>query len=240
MKKIKVLTVVASILMGFSAYAGGLVHVGVGASVGTDGIGFDAAATVTSYFGVRAGASFMPKISPKVNVNTVKFGTKWEQNGDVKVQGDIKWSDFKLLFDVYPFASGFHVTAGAFIGGDSPVKAQNIDPIDADGGIEIGGKIIEADADGIARACIKTNSFKPYLGLGFGKAVPGGRVSVTFDMGVKFWGSPSVYAYDPATKAYDSKAEEGDFSEEGGKIIKVISKVKVYPVLSLRICGRIF
>ncbi len=237
MKKNLIVTVLAIVLATLSASA--QIHVGLGASVGTDGIGFDAALTATRWVGVRAGASFMPCISPKFNVDTYSFVSE-STVGDVKVKGKIKWSEFKLLFDLYPIpSSGFHITAGAFVGNDMPVKAENIDPIDADEGLLINNYIVHTDDDGIARAAIQVKKFKPYLGIGFGKAVPGGRVGFSMDLGVKFWGSPKVMAFSPDDDMY-IQALESDFDESGGNIIKTISKVKVYPVLTFRLSGRIF
>ena len=117
----------AAVLCAFSALsAGAQVHVGLGASIGTDGIGIDAGLTATRWIGVRAGVSFLPSISPKFNVKTYNWVSS-SSAGDVKVKGNIKWSEFKLLLDFHPiFGSGFHITAGAFIGNDMPIKANNI------------------------------------------------------------------------------------------------------------------
>lgn len=54
-----------------------------------------------------------------------------------------------------------------------------------------------------------------------------------FDAGVQFWGSPKVYCN-------DHKLTKEDVGGEGGDIMETLSKVKVYPVINLRICGRIF
>ena len=230
----------AAVLCAFSALsAGAQVHVGLGASIGTDGIGIDAGLTATRWIGVRAGVSFLPSISPKFNVKTYNWVSS-SSAGDVKVKGNIKWSEFKLLLDFHPiFGSGFHITAGAFIGNDMPIKANNIDPIDAQEGLLINDYLVRADANGIARAAVQVKKFKPYLGIGFGKAVPSGRIGFTMDLGVKFWGSPKVMAFSPDDNQY-VQALPTDFNESGGNIIKTISKIKVYPVLSFRLSGRSF
>lgn len=99
-------------------------------------------------------------------------------------------------------------------------------------GVELGDYLLEPDDDGNVQASIKTASFKPYLGIGFGRAVPKKRVGFMFDLGVQFWGTPKVYCFDK--RLTDEDTNGGD-----GGIIKTISKIKVYPTMNFRICGRI-
>ena len=58
------------------------------------------------------------------------------------------------------------------------------------------------------------------------------RVGFKMDLGCVLWGRPSVYCNDD--KVLDTN-QNGD----GGGIMKVATKLKVYPVLNFRICGRI-
>lgn len=112
-------------------------------------------------------------------------------------------------------------------------------------GAELGDYFITpnpADQGNVA-ASIKVSGFRPYVGLGFGRAVPKGRLGCQFDLGVQFWDSPKIYApnYDKLTKTYNSETliEEKNADSDAGGIIKIISKVSVYPVLNFRIVGRI-
>lgn len=158
----------------------------------------------------------------------------------------------KLLFDVYPFRrSSFFITAGAYFGSSKVIKAHNKEDgllkdlanynNDVDAGVisgdkvgvELGDYLLEPDDNGNLDAYIKTASFKPYLGLGFGRAVPKTkRVGFMFELGCQFWGTPKVYCN-------DIRIHEGDIDGDGG-IMKTISNIKVYPVLNFRICGKIF
>lgn len=119
-------------------------------------------------------------------------------------------------------------------------------------GLKIGennsDKFATTDMNGYVDGFVKVGSFKPYLGIGFGRAVTKKRVSVLFDMGVQFWGSPSVYVHsyrDPETflpsetPTQEIKITSDDFGEDDAKILDTISKIKVFPVLSLKIFGRI-
>ena len=96
--------------------------------------------------------------------------------------------------------------------------------------------------NGDVEATVKVNSFRPYLGLGFGRAVPKGRLGCQFDLGVQFWGKPEIYAptYNKTTGTYQNeKLDPDNVGDDAGKVLKAISKVSVYPVLNFRLVGRI-
>lgn len=96
---------------------------------------------------------------------------------------------------------------------------------------------------GDVNAYAKVNGFRPYLGLGFGRAVPKGRIGCQFDLGVQFWGKPEVYVptYNKTANTYQMEKIEGDKAgDDAGKVLKTVSKISVYPVLNFRLVGRIF
>ena len=75
-----------------------------------------------------------------------------------------------------------------------------------------------------------TNRFRPYLGFGFGRAVPGARrLNVQLDLGVQFWGKPRLYDGITGKRltqvAYKSQSSFG--------------RNTVYPVITIRLAGRI-
>jgi hypothetical protein len=101
-------------------------------------------------------------------------------------------------------------------------------------GAELGDYFLEPDQNGQVNANIQVKKFRPYLGIGFGRAIPEKhRFACCFDMGVQFWGTPSVYVR-------DHKLSEQDFDGDDGKFLKAMSKVTVCPALSFRIVGRVF
>ena len=226
-------------------------HLGANLSVGTDGIGIELAAPITNYAAVRAGFNFFPKIKIKP---TVKYTNDFrdvpddpnfgEEKLSTRVQGKLNWMNGKLLVDAYPFGErfSFHITAGAFFGTSEIFQIENLDPIrrkDPDSGIEIGDYIIHEDAQGIAKAKIKVNSVKPYVGIGFGRPIPKRRIGVAMDLGVMLHGKPTVNAYSPTDDVW-VKATSSDTGNEDGGAIDIITRVKVWPVLNIRITGRIF
>ena len=128
------------------------------------------------------------------------------------------------------------------------VVPQNVrDVVDKYGLKMIGGElgdyfVTPNPADkGNVNAYAKVKSFRPYVGLGFGRAVPKGRIGCQFDLGVQFWGKPEIVAPTYENGSYQKqKIEEGGVEGDGGAAIKTVSKIAVYPVLNFRLVGRIF
>ena len=130
------------------------------------------------------------------------------------------------------------------------VVPQNVrDVVDKYGLKMIGGElgdyfVTPNPADkGNVNAYAKVKSFRPYVGLGFGRAVPKGRIGCQLDLGVQFWGKPEIYVptYNKTTGTYQCEKIDGDKAgDDAGKVLKTVSKVSVYPVLNFRLVGRIF
>lgn len=106
-------------------------------------------------------------------------------------------------------------------------------------GIEMGDYFLAPDNQGHVDASVKVNAVRPYVGIGFGRMVPKkSRLTCNFDMGVQFWGKPAVYlnGIDGEKKLEKSDLKDGD----GSKELELLSKVSVYPTLTVRLVGRIF
>ena len=165
-----------------------------------------------------------------------------------------------LLIDYYPFphSSNFHLTTGFHLGtgtvidihnrhegslipvtlwnnamenpdAQEVVERNNLQPI----GLVLGDYFIAPDENGNIDARIRVSGFRPYLGLGFGRAVPRKRIGCQFDLGVQFWGSPTVMVN-------GEKLKPDKVGEELDDVLSIVSRIKVFPVLSFRLVGRIF
>ena len=163
------------------------------------------------------------------------------------------------IIDVYNKEDGFMKPITAY--NDAIIYAQSQTPsnslvpqnvrdvVDKYGLKMIGGElgdyfVTPNPADkGNVNAYAKVKSFRPYVGLGFGRAVPKGRIGCQFDLGVQFWGKPEIYVptYSKTTGTYQCEKIDGDKAgDDAGKVLKTVSKVSVYPVLNFRLVGRIF
>ena len=99
--------------------------------------------------------------------------------------------------------------------------------------------IMEPDDDGMVRVKAESNSFKPYVGFGYGGRLVKGRDDwkISFDCGAMFWGgTPSLYNHEGVDLANDVERIGGQV----GDYVDLFKAFKVYPVLSLRITKTIF
>lgn len=218
-------------------------RIGIGVGVGTEGIGIDAATCLTKYCSVRLGVNIMPDINFTTDVDVAgvdRFGSDFE--GTMEAKASLKRTTVDLKFDCYPFpdASSFFVTAGFSFGGSKIIKITGhsdefaqMAQQGADLGIDIDEYRIPINENGDAEGGVKVNGFRPYLGLGFGRLIPKGRVGCRFELGVQFHGKPEVYA--EGVDDLQAILEE----EAGDDISELMDKLTIYPVLKFSIRGRI-
>ena len=53
------------------------------------------------------------------------------------------------------------------------------------------------------------------------------------DLGCVLWGKPSVYCN-------GLKVEDTNAGGDDAKLLRIVTKIKAYPVLNIRVCGKIF
>lgn len=220
-----------------SPETGVLSHLSVGLTAGTSGIGVDLSTPITSYLQIRAGFDYLPEISHK---ESVYYFVKGERK-TTEVKGYLNLNSARLLLDVFPFRnSAFHLSTGIYVGSDEVIRAENtkaVTSFDKGEGLLIGNYIIGFDEDGFAKAVIKTNKFRPYVGIGFGRCVPRKRFGFGADLGFMLWGTPRVYEKQSGLELEVTKDHLGP---ESDKYFDILSKITVWPVLTLRFTGRIF
>lgn len=237
-------------------------HLSVGVNAGTPGVGADVAMPVCKFIQVRAGFVKMPdfNINASLDASETQYfdasGTLQQlPEGKLKIQGKPKLANGMIMLDLLPISS-FHITVGAYFGGGDIIEmynredgalsiineanaqiaqwnAQNPGNPQKPIGLELGDYLLTPDADGNVRATFSTKKFRPYAGLGFGRAVPRKRIGFRTDIGCMFWGKPTIKCNGETISASDVGGDEG-------KIIRAMSKIKIYPCISFRLCGRIF
>lgn len=212
----------------------------VGISAGTTGIGIDASSPIGDYVTVRAGISFMPNFTYSTDVDVYIKKPYEGELPNIRAKGSMRRTTGELLFNVYPFkSSSFFVCGGAYFGGSKFIKikghSDELAKLIAEGkaaGIKIGHYSIPVDENGNVYGGLKVAAFRPYLGVGFGRTVPKDRIGFMVELGIQFHNTPKVYAKNADLTMLDETADD-DFSH-------LIDKLKVYPVLKFRLCGKIF
>lgn len=177
----------------------------------------------------------------------------------IEAEASFSRTQVELKFDLYPFpnASSFFLCAGFSFGGNKLVKIKGhnddardiINNINDDlqkykgmgysdldtkeqFGIEIDQYKIPINEDGNVTGGLKVSGFRPYLGLGFGRAIPKNRIGFRFEIGASFQGKPKVYADGVDLDKILDDETENDISD-------FMNYLKVYPVLKFSLRGRI-
>jgi hypothetical protein len=196
--------------------------------------------------------------------------TDYALPGDkVKIEGKTGLGAGHLLFDIHPFKNAFRVTTGLYFGKKEIITVQNKDNADFIGianwnkdvqatpmpadlaalaalhggslpriGVEMGDYFLAPDENGHVDASIKVNAVRPYVGIGVGRMVPkNSRLTCNFDFGVQFWGKPEIYLNGSDG---EKKLEKKDLGNDGDEVLDILSKITVYPQLTVRLVGRIF
>lgn len=239
-------------------------HLSVGVNAGTPGVGADVAMPVCKFIQVRAGFVKMPDFNINTSLDasaTHYFNSSGNlqqlPEGELKIQGRPKLANGMVMLDLLPIPfSSFHITVGAYFGGSEVIEVYNrergsLAEINAANqeisqwnamhpdypqdliGLKLGDYLLTPDAEGNIRTTLSTKKFRSYAGLGFGRAVPRKRIGFRTDIGCMFWGEPTIKCNGETISASDVGGDEG-------KIIRAISKIKIYPCISFRLCGRIF
>lgn len=221
-------------------------HLGVGVHAATTGFGVELATPVTPFVALRGGVSIMPGFSFNTSVDGEAKYTYQGQQGSypftMDVKGDLSRVQGNVIFNIYPFGSrnAFYLAAGAYFGGSRVLDIKgHTDDLNripgykpGDGNIIIGDYELPVDADGNVHGELKVKNFRPYLGLGFGRAVPTRRVNFGVELGVQFMDSMRPYV------GGEELAEM--LTDNNDDWQKWMDKINVYPVLKFTISGRIF
>lgn len=99
--------------------------------------------------------------------------------------------------------------------------------------------MMEPDENNLARSIIKVNSFRPYLGFGYGGRLFKGddTYKISFDCGMLMWGgTPQILTHDGTNLAKDVV----NIRYKVGDYVDIIKVFKVYPVLQLKLTRRLF
>ena len=208
----------------------------VGVDVGTVGAGFEIASPVTRFVTLRAGVSAIPQV--KVREFTLPYSIRNVQYSTT-IEAKVNQLDGKLLADIYPFTkSGFHLTTGLYMGSPDFILLQNTAPlqgISRGEGIMVGNKLITPDNEGIVHINAKTAALKPYVGIGFGRPCSDSHLNMAFDLGVQYWGKPTLNAWSPDEEEWAELTPEDVNNDDFKKIYNIVQGIPVYPVLNLRL-----
>jgi hypothetical protein len=200
----KKILAVALVLLPALAQADG----SIGVRAGSTGLGVELAYPISQSLGVRLIA------------DGYKYSRKFTQD-NIDYDGDAKLRTGSLLLDIFPFANNFRISAGGVYNGN---KLLLTTPTTS---LTINGNPYTATLDGE----VDFKKFAPYAGIGYGRPIHAG-LSLTFDLGVMFQGTPTATLNGTCTGAgcanfqNDLKAQEASLNDK-------IKDFRYYPVATL-------
>ena len=143
---------------------------------------------------------FRKTIPVNADLNGVKI-----DNLDLEAQ--LKSSELQLMLDFFPSQiSNFHFTGGLIVDFTPNILTAKLTPetngqpalkpaADGSGLVEFGGVSPDPNGDVNVWACYGTKKIRPYIGIGFGRAVDlEKRVHLTMDLGFAYIGGLHVFS----------------------------------------------
>lgn len=208
---------------------------GVGVGVGTPGVTFEVATPITPFVQMRAGLSWMPGITFNADADFTYWTPDGPDGAEVEREGPCHskaiWDECRarlyLMCILSPKCRSTLLPV-LYFGGNKLVKITgHSDELRNAGAAIIGDYKIPANENGDISGALKVNGFRPYLGIGWGRMIPGKLVNFSAELGVQFEGKPEVV----------SDYGEADLSavEDDNTFQKIQNALKVYPTLTFRI-----
>jgi hypothetical protein len=200
------------------AAAGSAQAVGVGARVGTTGIGAD------------FGFSVAPTLLARVGYGYLNYSHSVDQT-DVSYDGRLKISTASLLLDWSPLGP-FRITAG-LMPNNNKVELTGRP---TNGTYTLNGRSYQASDIGSLSGEVKAgNSVAPYVGIGYGNVATAG-VNFYFDLGVMYMGTPKSSmsaACGASLSTTDCNQLRSDVAAEQQRLTDDLKYVKWYPVANI-------
>lgn len=208
MKQFLSFCVVAVFAFSFNAGAQAFKHLSAGIGLGTDGLSLEVASPLGDHVDLRVGYGMgLGLIGYTINDISISDPSNGNQKVNTPLKIGFGMSDARLLFNFYPGNGAFHFTVGAYMGSSRFVRGTlsnmpdtyNTAGIAVDDPNGVDNYLVKAK-DGTLNLDLCAPGFggsgfavKPYVGIGFGRAVPDKAVSFCFDLGAQYQGTPGVW-----------------------------------------------
>lgn len=208
----KLIVAMLLVLISPLTFGAGLSNVGVKAGAGL--LGWNAGVTykINDFVGISGEANFF-------NYSADRYYK------GVQYAGDLHFSSQDLMLNIYPFAGGFHLTAG-FVHNGNSVSLTGIP--DQNGNYTFNGTTYSSQQVGTVTAGLGFKSSATYLGIGWGG---NGSWGATFDVGVLRQGSPIFSLY--ASQEASNPQLASDVAQQQAASQKDVDSFKWFPQVKL-------
>ena len=188
-------------------------------NLGFPGIGLGYARSISDHFSARFKVSFMEQ---SIDKNEIVLSDR-----EVNANGDYKANTYDLWMDYIPFkSSSFKLVGGlTYL---AKFKASAV--LTPSGSFQYGDIVLSEDQIGdIQTSADWSGKLVPYLGLGFGRAIPKHNFGIGIEFGGYFIGEPD-FSYDGSKMLAPNtqKEEESHEIEDWVDQFKVMGNIAVH------------
>ena len=204
------------------AFAMGMPFHGIaaGLGVGTEGIGIQGTtAIIPKTLNLNVGFDYL-HVSQSIHTSNVNY------NAGVNLQGE------PITVSWFPFQGNFNLTAGVFIN----QNGFNVTGTPTGGTYTFNGHTYTASQVGSLTGKTHFNGAAPYVGLGWGDPVDGGRLTFTANVGAIYEGAPNVSL--TATGAAANSLLASDVQAEQNSLNNKVSGYQWWPVMGVGLMYR--
>ena len=204
------------------AFAMGMPFHGIaaGLGVGTEGIGIQGTtAIIPKTLNLNVGFDYL-HVSQSIHTSNVNY------NAGVNLQGE------PITVSWFPFQGNFNLTAGVFIN----QNGFNVTGTPTGGTYTFNGHTYTASRVGSLTGKTHFNGAAPYVGIGWGDPMDGGRLTFTANVGAIYEGAPNVSL--TATGAAANPLLASDVQAEQNSLNNKVSGYQWWPVMGVGLMYR--
>ena len=213
---------VAALLLAGNAFAMGLPFHGIaaGLGVGTEGIGIQGTtAIIPKILNLNVGFDYL-HLTHSIHTSNVDY------NAGVTLQGE------PITVSWFPFQGNFNLTAGLFIN----QNGFNVTGTPTGGSYTFNGHTYTASQVGSLTGQTHFNGAAPYVGIGWGDPMDGGRLTFTANVGAIYEGARNVSL--TATGAAGNPMLASDVQAEQNSLNNKVSGYQWWPVMGVGLMYR--
>lgn len=178
---------------------------------------------------VSLAQSLTDDINIKLAYNTASSDFDGETDG-INYDYDFDFDSISVLLDWHAFSNSFRFTAGA-IANNNEIQA---DSRISTATVQVGDTTFTSEQVGRIEGDITFDSFAPYLGIGWGRAVAEG-FSFNFDLGLMFQGEPAVDLRSVGGSLSDNPILVAEVEREEQELQDDVDEFDLYPVVSVAV-----
>jgi hypothetical protein len=192
----------------------------LGVRAGTLGLGVEFSYPISSRFGMR------------FSYDSYKYSRTFNSD-NIDYDGEAKLKTGSVLADWYPFANNFRISVGPMYNGNK----LGLTGVPTGGTFTIDGVTYTAAEVGTLKGQVDFKKYVPYAGIGYGRPI-GSGLSLTFDLGVVFQGSPTATltaTCGPAAPVGSPTCNQiqSDVAAQQATANESLKDARYYPVVSL-------